>query len=304
MQEATIQLSGDLDYYTKWLGLPNSTTKAEPCGLCRCTYAGSNSWLDNRQVAPWRSSLLSNTDWTTWWSTTCPLLQLPRFSALSFAYDLMHCLYLGALQYIYGSVFFLLAHDCLNLEPLANLKTVWQFIQDIQKEDATRHRYRHRLDKLSMFVKKGYPKLKGKAADIKGLDLAMQKCWLIFMDTSLVQHIQIAALLQLNLEIGTLLDSSSPKFGFMAVPPVQRHILVEKSLQMTQLHVELSEHYQGQNRALFNVTTKFHFCAHIITYQLANTVHPFVTWCFKGESMMKSMQKKSKVAFQATNIGM
>lgn len=39
--------------------------------------------------------------------------------------------------------FFLLAHDCLNLEPLANLKTVWQFIQDIQKEDATRHRYRH-----------------------------------------------------------------------------------------------------------------------------------------------------------------
>lgn len=160
------------------------------------------------------------------------------------------------------------------------------------------------IDIDTMFVKKGYPKLKGKAADIKGLDLAMQKCWLIFMDTSIVQHIQIAALLQLNLEIGTLLGCYSPKFGFMAVPPVQRHILVEKSLQMTQLHVQLSEHYQGQNRALFNVTTKFHFCAHIITYQLANTVHPFVTWCFKEVHDVIHAKKKSKVAFQATNIGM
>ena len=126
-----IQLSGDLDYYTKWLGLPNSTTKAKPCGLCRCIYAGSNSWLDNRQVAPWRSSLLSNTNWTTWWSTTCPLLQLPGFFALSFAYDLMHCLYTGALQYIYGSAFFLLTHDCLNLEPLANLKLFDRILAEI-----------------------------------------------------------------------------------------------------------------------------------------------------------------------------
>ena len=41
-----LQLSGDLDHFTKWLGLPQSTTHSKPCALCRAQYSGANSWLD------------------------------------------------------------------------------------------------------------------------------------------------------------------------------------------------------------------------------------------------------------------
>lgn len=75
-----------------------------------------------------------------------------------------------------------------------------------------------------MFVKQSmYPKLKGRAADIQGLDLAMRKCWVEFMDESSQQHVQIAALLHPNVDFGELPDSYSPK----------------KCCQMAQLRLQL-----------------------------------------------------------------
>ena len=137
-----------------------------------------------------------------------------------------------------------------------------------------------------MFQKaKGYPKLRGKAADIQGLDLALCKCFQHYMDPDNQQHVQASALLELNVEIGQILDSYSPKFGFMAVPQEQQEILVLKSLQMTQLHVQLCEHYQETDISLFNITAKTHFCIHV--YLLSKYIHPSVTWCFKGENMMR-----------------
>ena len=151
-----LQLSGDLDYFTKWLGLPQSTTHTKPCPLCRAQYSGTNSWLDNRPGSPWQQTLLTANDWQTWWTTRCSLFQLPGMSAMSVALDLMHNLYLGWLQYFFGSVFWLLCYDCLDLDPLSNLRTIWNFIKEVQQGDDTRHKYRHRLDKMSMFVKKNW----------------------------------------------------------------------------------------------------------------------------------------------------
>ena len=73
---------------------------------------------------------------------------------MSVAFDLMHNLYLGWLQYFFGSVFWRLCYECLDLDPLSNLRTVWDIIKEVQQSDGTRHKYRHGLDKLSMFVKK------------------------------------------------------------------------------------------------------------------------------------------------------
>ena len=283
---ALLQLSGDLDYYSKYLNLPKSTSH-QPCAQCRAEFYGENSWCDNRQNSPWQQQLLTTENWRLWWNISCALFELPGFSCWSIAYDLMHCSYLGALQHLYGSIIWLLVHECLHAEPLDNLKVVWDFIVKFQKDDASRHRYRHCLEKLTMFQKaKGYPKLRGKAADIKGLDLALCKCFQHYMDPNNHQHIQASALLELNVEIGQLLDSYSPKFGFMAVPQEQHEILVLKSLQMTQLHVQLCEHYQETDISLFNITAKTHFCIHV--YLLSKYIHPSVTWCFKGENMMRT----------------
>lgn len=78
----------------------------------------------------------------------------------------------------------------------------------------------------------------------------------------------------------------------MSVPLEPWNRLVSKGFQMAQLHLQLSEHYKEQGLSLFNITTKTHFCLHV--YLLARHIHPSITWCYKGEHMMKLSQKLFK----------
>lgn len=284
-----LQLSGDLDYFHKWLGLPQSTTHSKPCALCKAQYSGTNSWLDNRPGSPWQNTILTAANWQSWWTTDCSLFKLPGMTSMSIALDLMHNFYLGWLQYFFGSVFWLLCFECLDLAPLSNLHTIWNFIKEVQQGDNSRRKYRHRLDKLSMFVKKtGFPKLKGRASDIRGLDKALLSCWQQFMIPENMQHKQVEAFLKLLLEVNDTLNDFSPKYGFWKVPQEHWQNLKQKACAMAQLHVQLSEHYQELGVSLFNITSKTHFTLHSIF--LAEDLRPSLTWCFKGESMMKKMQ--------------
>ena len=173
------------------------------------------------------------------------------------------------------------------------MKTVWVFLKNTQRNLATKYKYTQRLDKLSMFTRvSGFPKLKGMAADIMGLDHAIHLCWNQFMSHAIAQHVQISALLELNLEIANLLDAYSPKFGFMAVPHDTCNVLVAKACQMAQLHVQLCEFYNEQGTSLFNMTSKTHFVIHSL--QFARYIHPSLVWCFKGEVNMKKTQKVFK----------
>ena len=58
----------------------------------------------------------------------------------------------------------------MEQEPLANQKKLRRFSKKHQKENNIQNRYQQGLSKLSMLQKKkDFPKLKGKAAEIKGL---------------------------------------------------------------------------------------------------------------------------------------
>ena len=140
-----------------------------------------------------------------------------------------------------------------------------------------------------MFTReKGYPKLTGKAADIKGLCYVLLSCWRTYMRPNSEQDQQVAAFLTLNLEVHDLLDAYSPKFGFMRVPAHHCDALYEKGLQMAQLHGCLSDHFASVEMRLWNLTSKTHFCMH--TFYLSRYIHPSLTWAFKGENMMKAVQ--------------
>ena len=248
------------------------------------------SWLDNRPGSKWQGLLLTNRSWTKHWQSTSQLFLLPGFSCWSVALDLMHNLYLGWLQFLYGSIMFLLVFHVLPGEPLANLKHIGAFIKEFQKGDKTRQKFRPRLDKLSMFQKaKGFPKLKGRAADIRGLDKAMMACWEHHLDSDNPQYLQISALLQLNVEVHDVLDRFSPKMGYLALPDNVHAEVLPKCFQMVQLHVQLQDHYAATDLQIFNLTSKTHFCLH--TMQLSNAIHPYLTWCFKGETKMKAVQR-------------
>ena len=239
-----IQLCGDLDYFQKWFQIPVSTNHSKPCCQCRATFRGKTSWLDNRVGSEWQNSLLTNRNWKEHWQSKSQLFLLPGITCWSVALDLMHNLYLGWLQFLYGSIMFLLVFHILPGEPLANLKQIGAFIKEFQKGDNSRQKFRPRLDKLSMFQKaKGFPKLKGRAADIRGLDKAMLACWEYHLDSGNQQHLQISALLQLNVEVRDVLDCFSPKMGYMALPENAHAEVLPKCFQMVQLHVQLQDHY-------------------------------------------------------------
>ena len=69
-----------------------------------------------------------------------------------------------------------------------------------------------------LWRKKGYPKLKGRASDIRGLDLSLWKCWKHFMDVESLQRQSIEMFLRLNVEVGTLLNEHGPRQGHFGMP--------------------------------------------------------------------------------------
>ena len=78
-------------------------------------------------------------------------------------------------------------------------------------------------------------------------------------------------------------------FGFLAIPQDQAAKLYTQGLQMAQLHGQLMDFYAGEERELFNMTSKTHFCLHSLF--LARYIHPCLVWCFKGEETMQRVQK-------------
>jgi hypothetical protein len=164
-----VQLCGDLDYFAKWFGIPRWGNHSRMCSICRSTYKGPMSWLDNRAMAGWVSSVVTASNWRSHWNPDCILFLLEGLSSLSIALDYMHNSYLGWLQYFYGSVLFLLVYHIIPGEPLHILThTIAPFIKLFQKENVVSQRYRPRLNKLTMFEKKkSFPRLRGRAADIR-----------------------------------------------------------------------------------------------------------------------------------------
>lgn len=263
---------------------------SKPCALCKCTLHGAMSYIDNREEAAWRNTFVTTQNWMDHWQGTNAIYQLPGITALSIALDYMHNCYLGFQNYVYGSCFYILTHEAMPGTPLENLKVLETFLKDFQKRRHTAHRYRHRLCKLSMFMKaSGFPKLKGRAADIKGLDEVMVAMWENWMDNTNLQHRQIRLLLKLNLDIARILDEYAPRHGHLAVPEPMATNLKRKGQQLAQVHAQLTDHYKEQDERLFNFTAKLHFCQRSL--ELAKFVHPSLVWCFKGETTMRSVQR-------------
>ena len=281
-----IQLAGDLDYYSK---SPRWSNHNKPCSICKATYNGPLSWRDNRYNSGWQNATLTPATYREHLSPTCPLFELPGLSSLSMAMDWMHCHHLGWLQYLFDSVIHLLVFYLLPDAPMENLVNIGNFLKEHQRTNRCKNPYRMKLDKLTMFQpKKGYPKLRGRAADIAGLHSAMLALWAAHMDPADVHHRRIRLVLQLNCQIQDLLEEYSPAYGYVAVPPEPANQVFQKGLQMASLHNQLLEHYKNEEIQVFNMTTKTHFALHSL--QFCKHIHPFLIWCYKGESTMHRIQ--------------
>ena len=96
------------------------------------------------------------------------LFQKDLCSVLVVHFDLMRCRYLGYLQQLFGSGFWLLCEEMTQGNPLVNLHKLWNFLKTYQAEHKVHSPYSQRLNKLSMYKKQtDFPKLRGKASEIK-----------------------------------------------------------------------------------------------------------------------------------------
>jgi len=170
------------------------------------------------------------------------------------------------------------------------LKACGVWMRNFQTESGTVMKYRHALTKLSMFVKQqGYPKLKGRAAEIRHLGPTMAALCDQHMNPGVLIHRHIKKLLELNNKMHDILEKYSPAEGFFAVPEKPAARLTEVAFSMTQLHVMVSEHFEKEEVQIFNVTSKSHMNLHPI--MLSRYVHPYLLWCFKGEDNMQKMSR-------------
>ena len=138
--------------------------------------------------------------------------------------------------------------------------------RQLHHELQNRHRPQHgeryparTLRKLTMFVKKrDFPKLRGKAGQIRGLGDAMIALWKRYGDLHTRDGIRIKLLLELSLQCDEILDSHSPADGYWALPPPNAAELVRKQRLLGQLYVQLSESYAAQEVRVFNMSAKLH----------------------------------------------
>ena len=273
---------GDLDYFTKVLGLPRSTLATGPCALCRCTGSGVNTWMDFRECAPWRLLQWTAHEWRNWDNRSqSPLFQFEGFSPFLISLDWMHCKYLGHDQQVYGSILSLLCRRVMPGDAVSNVKQLWNEIQAFYKDNNVPVRFRY-LNRLSMFERKSpqYPKLRGKAAEVKYLAGALLCIWKKFHNPCFLVHRQIALYLKLNLEVEDLLTINKKE---LALPPDDAVKFEKTCTAMLLVLTQIAEHFIEDR--FFNITQKAHFLQHISI--LSRFLSPRLTWCFMGEDMQK-----------------
>ena len=244
------------------------------------------TWKNNEPKAPWLTNCYTP---RTCRQLTCRLFDLPGVSPCVIALDYMHCKYLGSLQLIYGSVLYLLCHVLMPDEAEENLRKIAAFIKDFQKSEQTTVRY-SQLFKFSQFQRgKEYPKMRGKAGELRHVGNAILALWRAYMVERREIHREILHLLEIDLEIDVILDRFHPQDGYYAVPAKHAKKIKELALQSVSLHTHLEEHFTAEGLKIFNITSKSHMMAHALV--LSKDIHPYLVWCFTGEDFMRSMSK-------------
>ena len=288
---------GDLDYLNKVLGLPHHSANS-PCTLCQCQIHGESSWKNNSNSAGWVQTIWSPTSWLQWAGrAACKLFEIPGVTACTVAMDYMHCKYLGVDQYMFGSIFYLLCFVIMDGTPKENLRRCWLIIKKFYKDHGTKHRYRY-INRLTMFVrKKDFPKLRGKAAQIKGLAPAMLELWNKFKNPNLEIHNVLASMLNMNVTLDKILDKYKE---FDRLPENVAAKFLKCARAMAQCQLQCCEHFlEEPDVKACNITSKTHMLIH--SAMLSQYLNPRRVWCFAGEDFMRKVQRIGEACVAGNN---
>ena len=283
-------LTGDLDYFHYILGCMNWSLSRGPCMWCQCKATGDNSWSDFGANAEWRLTRWDKAAWHGWQERTkLALLTLPGCSNFTIMYDWMHCKYLGFDMYCFGSVLALLVNFVLMDSPENNLVQCWNFLKQYFKDHNTPTPFRY-INKLTMFIRQGkYPKLRGKAREVRCLGPALCALWQQDASRNLHVHREVTAMMKCNVHLEEMLTEYRDEYVLPAGASSEFEATCEKVLQ---LYNSLAQHFLEEEMRLFDVTSKAHFMQEIAL--MAKYISPRLTWAFMGEDQMQKMSRVAK----------
>ena len=286
---------GDLDYFHAILELPHFARAANFCPLCQATKAGATTWCNFRQDAPWRATCWQSHTWRSW-PQRCALFDLSYTSCLTVCLDYMHVKYLGCDQYMFGAVLELLTTAIMGGAPEENLRAVWAALKDAYKQLHTPPQARYRyLNKLSMFTRKGYAKLRGKAGEIRHLGRALRVVFEKFYNPAIEVHREILLMLRFNNAMERILEENRFEYS---LPPAAAQEFRQACDGMLLLQAKIARHFAESGCQLFDLTTKCHLLQHLGL--LGGAISPRVTWCFSGEDFMQKSQCLAQACARGT----
>lgn len=194
---------------------------------------------------------------------------------------------------MYLMVYYIMPSD----DPNENLQALSDHIMRYFKVHNVQHHYKN-LNKLTMISKKdGYPKLKGKAAEVKSMGPALLSAWQHWQNPNVEMHEKIGIMLKLNVQMETILQEH--KFEF-SLPAEAAASFREAGFSMFQVQNNIAKHYLGDAEAkLFSITTKSHMVMHGIHF--AEHINPYLVWCFAGEDLMQHQRRLAQASVKGNS---
>jgi hypothetical protein len=293
-------LKGDLDYLAKQLHLRHFSS-AHPCCLCPANSSPGDPlcWSEFRTGrAQWQSELWTNSEWAEANQSPHQLLQLSGVGIQSVFFDWMHVKHLGCDKYTYASVLHLLCYSIMPGDPAANMAEVWRLCNIFYKDRRPSDHYRN-LHLSSIGPTRSphskFPKMRGKAAQVRHLGAALIDVWTSKMDRGCTQHRQIEYILRYSTRLEDVLDEH--KFDNALPADVAREFL-ETTEKYLQLSAAVCKFYGEACRKLFDITPKHHMLWHCAFS--AKWLNPRQSWCYMGEDHMQHMRRIAASSLHGT----
>ena len=206
----------------------------------------------------------------------------------------MHVKFMGSDAYFFGSVLtvatFIVDHPALDSFE-DRLNRVWSFCKVFWETNPCDTSSRYKNTKIIFFTKRSnwrntFPKLKGRASEIKHLGPALLYAWEQIMSPGDDKHKSIRLALQMSVKMDRLLDSCHEDIRLPT--GVANEFCAAGFVFLNHVSLLATAYNQGGDM-LFNLTVKCHMLAHICLR--CNLLNPRRAWCFGGERMMLLMRR-------------
>ena len=295
-------IKSDLDFLAKSLGLRHYGAN-EPCDICRCNKAGPpDLWPTNfRDDSGWVNALFTTDEWRALYEKTPHwVFELQHLSQHNVEGDELHIIWLGTASWTGGSVIWMLVFRVMAGSATTNMEALWAQITQCYSEFGTSAQYSS-LTMSSFCEPKSpsshYPKLKGKAAEVKSLSAVLRKVWAANMNPESPEHKLVLALLDNQLALQRIIDEHA---GELFLASGKADELLTRIKEFLLIYTKLG-HYAGERGdLLWNMTPKFHWLYHL--GQRARYMSPRRAACWLDEDYVGKCKKVAHACAPGTPL--